>query len=333
MLTFSSTALGTKWWITVRDDLTESKWNSLIAEIKSEIFQFNNLYSRFLEESLIGRLNKNKVLTEFNQEFLDIILYSLKLKEITCGYFDICIGKHLIEIGYDTHFAQALDKFEPILTTPNHDADTELKRIGEYQKPKLTPDSKLKASDLRAISQVTENNELGDKNFLLISDSKIIISDDTLIDFGGLGKGWLIDKIGKLLRLNEIENFSINGGGDIFSTGHRFYLEHPINPDECIGFIDIKNQALACSSYNRRQFSLKDNHLIDPIKNESSKNYLAVFTQASTALEADIAATTICVCPAELLPSLRERLQIEYLLILPDETYIKSPKYNGQLFN
>ena len=106
-----------------------------------------------------------------------------------------------------------------------------------------------------------------------LNPEEIALRSNFKIDLGGLGKGFLIDKIAKELQVVGVKYFSINGGGDIYATSDyeeplTFELEHPQNQKMSIGQIKIKNLGLACSAPNRRQWKDKisgefNHHLID----------------------------------------------------------------------
>lgn len=58
------------------------------------------------------------------------------------------------------------------------------------------------------------------------------------IDLGGLGKGWLIDKLSDLLRNEGYKEFLINGGGDMYVSStekQECYIEHPRDTELVIG--------------------------------------------------------------------------------------------------
>ncbi|MDQ5957153.1 MAG: FAD:protein transferase [Patescibacteria group bacterium] len=123
------------------------------------------------------------------------------------------------------------------------------------------------------------------------------------VDLGGIGKGYLIDKVSMILqdRFN-IKYFLINGGGDIYVTSDNgkeveVLLQHPIENDKYIKSIRIKNLSLCCSSSFKR-FWVKDgeehNHFID-IGSVDKKVSAASYVLADSALKADIYATVLCI--------------------------------------
>ena len=53
-------------------------------------------------------------------------------------------------------------------------------------------------------------------DLISLSDSKITVDPSIRIDLGGIGKGWLIDKLADLLEKHVGKGYLINGGGDMY---------------------------------------------------------------------------------------------------------------------
>lgn len=104
-----------------------------------------------------------------------------------------------------------------------------------------------------------------------------------LLDFGGLGKGYLIDIISKILEDSGIKDFCVDGGGDMYYRNSEKFLsvglEHPGNFKQVIGIAKIQNESIAASSGNRRAWD-KFHHIINPKTLESPKNILATWVIA-----------------------------------------------------
>ena len=120
------------------------------------------------------------------------------------------------------------------------------------------------------------------------------------LDFGGFGKGFLIDKLAlSLQKVFNLKYFVINGGGDIFVTSDygtpiTLYLEHPLEKNTYLYSIEIQNAALAASSPFKRRWKDQHNvihtHLLDGTNAQRLISH-AAFTVADTALMADTYAT------------------------------------------
>ena len=141
--------------------------------------------------------------------------------------------------------------------------------------------------------------------------SEVSVSDDIIrapkgarLDFGGFGKGWLIDKLAALFRQHGVEQFIINGGGDLFvqsNTPVELSLEHPLDATKQIGTTQMWRGGLAVSSTIKRQWQKNGtthHHIIDPSLGVSSQSGVAsVYVKAPTALVADTLATVLIINP------------------------------------
>ncbi|MBL8121720.1 FAD:protein FMN transferase [Candidatus Saccharibacteria bacterium] len=156
---------------------------------------------------------------------------------------------------------------------------------------------------------------------LQATPEKITIPDEMSLDFGGFGKGWLIDELGKLLAQHRVEHFVINGGGDILVNAPEpieFALEHPLDPNKSIGSTKIQRGALAVSSTIKRSWT-KDNqrqhHIIDPRSCAPSENdIVSAYIRADTALIADVCATVLLIDPT-LEQALTEKYSLKTILL------------------
>ncbi len=184
------------------------------------------------------------------------------------------------------------------------------------------------------------------ESFLVLDPMLIKIRSEIRLDLGGLGKGWLIDKIATYLLENGLKYFSINGGGDIYCTSDHdtpleFVLENPAKLTQAIGKIQIKNCGLASSAANRRSWLDKNtgqiqHHLINLGQNYS-KNFiqnqkLAVFTSGKNGLLSDVASTAIFVAEPEEIQAIAKNFEVEFCIIWSDFSFTKSQNYAGILY-
>lgn len=156
-------------------------------------------------------------------------------------------------------------------------------------------------------------------------------------DLGSLGKGYLIDKLARLLKSQAYSFFLIEGGGDIYATTKKdnsswnIALEHPLDPQTAIGQVSLKNQAITSSSSQKRKTN-DFHHLLDPKANRPSNNLLFVSILASNAFLADALATAMFVTPQEYWPNLIKNFEFEYLAVNPDMSFTNSPRFSRYLF-
>lgn len=154
------------------------------------------------------------------------------------------------------------------------------------------------------------------------SHELIVAPQSVMLDFGGQGKGWLIDQISAYLRQQRIEQFIVNGGGDMFVASREpiaVGLEDPRNPTVAYGRALLRNQALAASSTLKRAWTASDgtshHHIIDPsTQNSSDGSVIGTFVKASSATIADALATVLIIRP-DLEAALKRRYAIETILI------------------
>ena len=141
----------------------------------------------------------------------------------------------------------------------------------------------------------------------------------TQFDLGGLGKGYLIDKIAKFLKGTDFSFFLINGGGDIYATSHaddtawHAAIQHPRDDSLAIAQVNLINQSLATSSPSARHFA-DFHHLLDPKTGRPSHDLLSVSLLAPTTVVADACATAIFVTPRSFLKPLAAKFKFDYLI-------------------
>ena len=156
------------------------------------------------------------------------------------------------------------------------------------------------------------------------------------IELGGLGKGYALDRM--LSFLNGFPNVHLNAGGDLIVRGvnenaepWRIVFEHPEDAARGIGTVDTTGLALASSSPSRRKWRNR-HHLVDPRTGEPAAGMLAVYTQSSSALLADVYSTALFVLGYEEAQKLLPTLPVEAMLVSPEGRIFRSPNFQGVLF-
>jgi thiamine biosynthesis lipoprotein len=172
-----------------------------------------------------------------------------------------------------------------------------------------------------------------EKNEILISADSISITGNKGIDLGGIGKGYLIDKLATLLKEEYgLPYFLINGGGDIYVTSDRekeiqLFLEHPVHDGEYINAIAIKNKAFCSSSSFKRRWN-KDgkevNHFI-----ASDEVWAASYCIGETATITDMYATVFCIIAnkKDTLEKIAISQHIDYCVIGDDGKIVISKRF------
>lgn len=155
----------------------------------------------------------------------------------------------------------------------------------------------------------------------VLSPEKIIIPASVIVDNGGFGKGWLIDNLGRLLQNHGVQEFIINGGGDILvhcKAPQKFGLEDSVHAGKLVGSTMITHGALAVSANNKRVWQHQGNtysHIFDPHTGQPASSTVAsVYVKAKTALIADTMATILLLRP-ELKDQLIRQFELQVILL------------------
>lgn len=167
----------------------------------------------------------------------------------------------------------------------------------------------------------------------ILDEKTIQMRRAAILDFGGVGKGFAIDKVGKILTENNIMSYTINAGGDILHSHAiglplRVGMENPSDTKQVLGVIELNNESVCSSAGNRRKWG-KYHHIINPHTLTSPSDVLAVWVIAETATIADAMATCLfLVKPA----GLEEKYKFNYFILYPDFSFDKSPGFKGNIF-
>lgn len=161
---------------------------------------------------------------------------------------------------------------------------------------------------------------------------KLTIKKPVLLDFGALGKGYLVDIVGELLTSLGCTEFIINAGGDILHRGLKpveIALENPLDTTEAVGIASLFNRALCGSAGNRRAWA-DYNHVLNPSTLQSPTHIAAVWVCADTTLLADALTTALYfVTPAKL----ALHYTFSYSILTPNFSLTASPNFTAQFFN
>lgn len=157
------------------------------------------------------------------------------------------------------------------------------------------------------------------------------------IEFGGLGKGFALDRLSAMLDTHRVDHYFLNAGGDIFAKSKDepdpwvVLLEHPDDPSMAIGSVIINNCAIAASASNRRKWK-NNHHLLNAKTRLPSKGVKAIFVIASTGIEADSYSTAIFTAGFEEGIELSKKLPVELLLVSDQNKMYKSPYFDVTFF-
>ncbi len=164
-----------------------------------------------------------------------------------------------------------------------------------------------------------------------IDASQIQLADNTLsmpagmgITLDGAAPGFIADRAAQILHAHGIENFLVNAGGEIRTSGHpqnadawRIAIQDPAKSGNFPGYLTMNNSAVSTSG-NYEIFYQNDklfHHIVDA-RTGHSPNLASVTVTAPTALEADILSTALFVMqPQEALAYVARHPQFACLII------------------
>ncbi len=167
------------------------------------------------------------------------------------------------------------------------------------------------------------NNAIWYKN-IICEKNDITLENDVCIEFGSLGKWYVLDLLYNALR-SYSQDFVINFGWDIRVSGEKtIHLEDPNDIKKSIGTIELNNISIASSGWNKRKLSVW-HHLINPENKASQEDKIAVFVTHKLWVFADAFATALFVCPLnKSLKILEKTPWLEALIIWADGKIYKS---------
>ena len=163
------------------------------------------------------------------------------------------------------------------------------------------------------------------------------ISGAVVFDFGGMGKGYCIDRIAEILEAHGYLHYLVDGGGDMYGTSKqggepwRVALEYPGRQDTAAGMVMLKNEGIAVSDTFRRRWG-GWHHIVHPFSKVPVENVLGVTALAPTAWDADCATSALFFTNAEEYAAVGKSLNARYLVFLSDGTTVVSAGWSGELF-
>lgn len=159
---------------------------------------------------------------------------------------------------------------------------------------------------------------------------------DLFIDLGGIGKGFIVDKVTAFIGMH-FKNFFVDAGGDMTLRGvnktdnYPYWaidLEHPLQSEESALLLVLSNISIATSGRNRRhwirQGELK-HHIIDPrTETHASLDLLSVTVIGKDAVYADVFAKTLFILGKEKGMLMADALEIPVIFIDKDGTMTRN---------
>lgn len=151
------------------------------------------------------------------------------------------------------------------------------------------------------------------------------------VDVGAAGKGYLVDIVGGMLRAAGVTRFTVDASGDILHSGRplRIALEHPLDPSKAVGVVSLADGSICASASNRRSWGAGLHHVIDATTGLPTRQVIATWAIAATALEADGIATALFFADPE---RILEKFVFTYVRMFSTGRVEHSPQLQGEVF-
>lgn len=267
--------------IFARDENTAKK---SISEAFDEISRLEGMFSVFLPDSEVSKLNKSGR-AAVSAEALEVTKTSKYYSEISGGAFDITVLP-LIELWKSS------------------------KKNGKMPSPSAIEKAKKLA---------------GSKNILIDEKNRRITLalKGMKLDFGGIAKGYAVDRACELLKKSGIESGMVNAGGNMRVWGNKVWKIALQNPRDKSGYITVlrlKNTSVATSGDYERYFFLdkkRISHIINPLSGYSAEETISATIITEKAVAADALSTAVFVLGPEKGLGLIEKIKSKSFAVPP----------------
>ncbi len=227
--------------------------NEIHAQLSDIIETFDHAFSRFREDSIVAAIAGGNRTSSNGQNFAEFPEYASALFDIydamveaTDGRFTPAVADNLVRWGYGPNWGSALES-----TNGTH--PTRAQWGHNVWRTADEPHALHYAQPVR-------------------------------LDFGAAGKGFLVDLIAHALMNFGVHDFTINAGGDIFTTEHlTIGLENPWNFSQVVGTVDLQpGDALCASAPSRRHWtplhtSREVHHIVDGLTGDNTHDVEATW--------------------------------------------------------
>jgi len=258
-----------------------------IDEAFSLFRRFSEQFSRFCPESELSRLNDSEELV-VSPELIGLLERSFHWYRETGGIFDPSVLSALEAIGYAGSFGtESFGLSTGTVAVPM--------RFDE-----LSFDRKAR---------------------------KVRKPRGLRIDFGGIGKGYIVDRVADFLH-ERYGDFFIYAGGDIYAGGrnaeygYEYWavdVEDPFGRGDPLATLLLSDRAVATSGTDRRQWMTGGrwrHHLVDPRTGSSAETDLvSVSVVADSVEEAEVWAKTFCILGLDAGRELSEKRLVPTLFV------------------
>lgn len=283
---------------------TKGKAESAIEEAFQEIERVESLLSRYISTSDVSKINLHAgEWTTVSEETLELIEQALDYSQLSHGSFDFTVGQLVTLWGFGTN---------------------------QYRVPTA-------AEIEKAVATVNyEQVEIDWENL------SVRIPAESIIDLGGIAKGYAVDRAADVLRANNISSGLINAGGDILAIGvkpdgssWRVGVQDPRMSTAILTVLPLQDMSIVTSGDYQRFFQeegVRYHHILNPSTGYPAADLTSVTVVAESATVADALSTAVFILGAELGLALIEELdQVEVIIVDQSDNVTLSSGLQGKI--
>lgn len=258
--------------------------NEAIFEAYSEVKRLDDMLSNYKSDSNLAQVNSyaGKGRIKVPSEFIELTERAVYFSNLTDGAFDITVGE-LVDLWRNSQ-----------------------------QKDDMPDEKVIK----RTVSECVGSKKIS----LYTREKEIELKSSCLsIDFGGIGKGYAVDRALRILRGEGIESGMINFSGNIYAIGSppgekgwRIAIRHPRMKEEALTFVEVRDMAVSTSGDYERYFEINGkrfSHIIDPRTGYPVEYVPSATVIAENATDADALSTAVSVIGGEKSVETLEKLE------------------------
>jgi len=259
----------------------------VLAAVEQRCADFDRVYSRFRDDSLVARIASTAGRHEFPKDAAALFTLYRRLYEATGGAVTPLVGQALENLGYDR----------------------------DYTLRQLAAPVRVPAWD----------------DAVAWDGTALTTLRPVTLDVGAAGKGYLVDLVAGVLRAAGIAEYVVDASGDMAVAGSeslRVGLEHPLDTTKAIGIVTLQDAAMASSATNRRRWAGDMHHVIDVTTGLPTRNVIATWAMAESAMLADGLATALFFAG----DALQASFDFEFVRMFSDGRVEASAGFDGELF-
>jgi thiamine biosynthesis lipoprotein len=170
-----------------------------------------------------------------------------------------------------------------------------------------------------------------------LAGNQLHLTGPTAFDLGGIGKGYAIDTLTRVLEKEGFRYYLIDGGGDMYATSkadgsaYTVALEWPGRPGVSYGTVALRRQGLAVSDTATRRFGDR-HHIVNALDGANSSKVLGVAVVAENAWDADCATAALIQWPGVERRQIEQALHAQSVIITTKEEFLVSQVWPGEVF-